>query len=90
VRVGNVRVYIACGVTDMRKGFDTLAAQVQTMPDPVTTQAPSFRVTSVAAMPKLARLASLHSRDSMFLGCCMHGALGENSAINQGDAEGKT
>jgi transposase len=28
---GNVRVYIACGVTDMRKGFDTLAAQVQTM-----------------------------------------------------------
>lgn len=28
---GNVRVYIACGVTDMRRGFDTLAAQVQTM-----------------------------------------------------------
>ena len=25
---GNVRIYIACG---MRKGFDTLAAQVQTM-----------------------------------------------------------
>ena len=25
---GNVHVYIACGVTDMRKGFDTLAAQV--------------------------------------------------------------
>ena len=21
---GNVRVYLACGVTDMRKGFDTL------------------------------------------------------------------
>ncbi len=28
---GNVRVYLACGVTDMRKGFDTLAAQVQTI-----------------------------------------------------------
>jgi hypothetical protein len=28
---GIVRVYIACGVTDMRRGFDTLAAQVQTM-----------------------------------------------------------
>jgi transposase len=28
---GNVRIYIACGVTDMRKGFDTLAAQVQMM-----------------------------------------------------------
>ena len=28
---GNVRIYIACGVTDMRRGFDTLAAQVQTM-----------------------------------------------------------
>jgi transposase len=28
---GNVRVYLACGLTDMRKGFDTLAAQVQTM-----------------------------------------------------------
>jgi transposase len=28
---GSVRVYIACGVTDMRRGFDTLAAQVQTM-----------------------------------------------------------
>lgn len=28
---GNFRVYIACGVTDMRRGFDTLAAQVQTM-----------------------------------------------------------
>jgi transposase len=25
-----VRVYLACGVTDMRKGFDSLAAQVQT------------------------------------------------------------
>jgi len=23
------RVYLACGVTDMRKGFDGLAAQVQ-------------------------------------------------------------
>jgi hypothetical protein len=28
---GNVRVYIACGVTHMRKGFDTLVARVQTM-----------------------------------------------------------
>jgi transposase len=28
---GNARVYLACGTTDMRKGFDTLAAQVQTM-----------------------------------------------------------
>ncbi len=28
---GHVRIYLACGVTDMRKGFDTLAAQVQTM-----------------------------------------------------------
>lgn len=28
---GTVRVYLACGVTDMRKGFDTLAAQVQIM-----------------------------------------------------------
>ncbi|HQT65909.1 MAG TPA: IS66 family insertion sequence element accessory protein TnpB [Acidocella sp.] len=28
---GNVRVYLACGTTDMRKGFDTLAAQVQTL-----------------------------------------------------------
>jgi transposase len=28
---GNVRIYLACGVTDMRRGFDTLAAQVQTM-----------------------------------------------------------
>jgi transposase len=27
---GNVRIYMACGVTDMRKGFDSLAAQVQT------------------------------------------------------------
>ena len=27
----NVRVYLACGVTDMRKGFDGLAAQVQTV-----------------------------------------------------------
>ena len=27
----HVRIYLACGVTDMRKGFDTLAAQVQTM-----------------------------------------------------------
>jgi len=26
---GNVRVYLTCGVTDMRKGFDGLAAQVQ-------------------------------------------------------------
>lgn len=28
---GSARVYLACGTTDMRKGFDTLAAQVQTM-----------------------------------------------------------
>jgi biotin carboxylase len=28
---GNFRVYLACGVTDMRKGFDTLAAQMQTL-----------------------------------------------------------
>jgi transposase len=27
---GNVRVYLACGVTDMRKGFDGLAVRVQT------------------------------------------------------------
>lgn len=26
-----MRVYLACGVTDMRKGFDGLAAQVQTV-----------------------------------------------------------
>ena len=25
------RVYLACGVTDMRRGFDGLAAQVQTV-----------------------------------------------------------
>ena len=25
------RVFLACGVTDMRKGFDGLAAQVQTV-----------------------------------------------------------
>ena len=28
---GNIRVYIACGVMDLRKDFDALAAQVQTM-----------------------------------------------------------
>lgn len=28
---GNIRVYLACGVTDMRKGFDGLAARVQTV-----------------------------------------------------------
>jgi transposase len=28
---GNVRIYLACGVTDMRRGFDSLAAQVQTV-----------------------------------------------------------
>ena len=28
---GTARVYLACGVTDMRRGFDTLAAQVQAM-----------------------------------------------------------
>ena len=27
---GNARVYLACGVTDMRRGFDGLAARVQT------------------------------------------------------------
>ena len=26
-----MRVYLACGMTDMRKGFDTLAVQVQTI-----------------------------------------------------------
>ena len=26
---GNVRVYLVCGVTDMRKGFDGLAVRVQ-------------------------------------------------------------
>jgi transposase len=25
-----VRIYVACGVTDMRKGFDGLAALIQT------------------------------------------------------------
>jgi transposase len=28
---GNIRVYLACGVTDMRKAFDGLAARVQTV-----------------------------------------------------------
>lgn len=28
---GGVRVFLACGVTDMRKGLDGLAAQVQTV-----------------------------------------------------------
>jgi transposase len=28
---GGMRVYLACGVTDMRKGFDGLAARVQTV-----------------------------------------------------------
>jgi transposase len=28
---GNIRVYLACGVTDMRKGFDGLAARVERM-----------------------------------------------------------
>jgi transposase len=28
---GDVRIYLACGVTDMRRGFHTLAAQVQTV-----------------------------------------------------------
>jgi transposase len=27
----NIRVYLACGVTDMRKSFDGLAARVQTV-----------------------------------------------------------
>jgi transposase len=26
-----VRIYLACGATDMRRGFDGLAAQVQTI-----------------------------------------------------------
>jgi transposase len=26
-----VRIYVACGVTDMRKGFDGLAGRVQTV-----------------------------------------------------------
>ena len=30
---GGMRVYVACGVTDMRKGFDGLAALVQTAVD---------------------------------------------------------
>ena len=28
---GGLRVYLACGATDMRKGFDGLAALVQTV-----------------------------------------------------------
>ena len=28
---GGLRVFLACGATDMRKGFDGLAAQVQTV-----------------------------------------------------------
>ena len=28
-----VRIYVACGVTDMRKGFDGLAALIQTALD---------------------------------------------------------
>jgi transposase len=28
---GTARVYLACGVTNMRRGFDTLTAQVQAM-----------------------------------------------------------
>ena len=28
---GDVRIYLACGVTDMRRGFHSLAAQVQTV-----------------------------------------------------------
>ncbi len=28
---GEVRIYLACGITDMRKGFHSLAAQVQTV-----------------------------------------------------------
>jgi hypothetical protein len=28
---GEIRIYLACGVTDMRKGFHSLAAQVQTV-----------------------------------------------------------
>ena len=27
---GEVRIYLSCGVTDMRRGFHSLAAQVQT------------------------------------------------------------
>jgi transposase len=41
---GNVRVYLACGVTDMRKGFNGLAARVQTVPqlDPHGGRCSSF------------------------------------------------
>ena len=28
---GNVRVYLACGVTDMRRGIDGLSALVETV-----------------------------------------------------------
>jgi len=28
---GEVRIYLACGITDMRRGFHSLAAQVQTV-----------------------------------------------------------
>ena len=28
---GEIRIYLACSVTDMRKGFHSLAAQVQTV-----------------------------------------------------------
>ena len=41
---GNIRVYLACGVTDMRKGFDGLAARVQTVLqlDPTAARCSSF------------------------------------------------
>ncbi|WP_431324655.1 IS66 family insertion sequence element accessory protein TnpB [Rhizobium sp. YTU87027] len=35
---GNVRVYLACGVTDMRRGIDGLSALVET----VVKEAPGF------------------------------------------------
>ena len=42
---GEVRIYLACGVTDMRKGFHSLAAQVQTTlnHDPYTSALYIFR-----------------------------------------------
>jgi transposase len=35
---GEVRIYLACGVTDMRKGFHSLAAQVQTALNPTAAR----------------------------------------------------
>ena len=41
---GEVRIYLACGVTDMRRGFHTLAAQVQTVlqHDPYICVGPNY------------------------------------------------